>query len=47
MLSTFMAAFILYNFHAYWLWWIGLIIITLFEVLFELNELERIRGKKK
>jgi integral membrane sensor domain MASE1 len=47
MLSTFMAAFILYNFHAYWLWWIGLILITLAEVIFELNVIENNRIKNK
>lgn len=43
MLSTFMAAFILYSLKATWIWWIGFILITLLEVLNELNMLERNR----
>ena len=42
-----MAAFLLYNFHASWLWWVGFIVIILFEVLYELNELERHRQAKE
>jgi hypothetical protein len=47
MLSTFMAAFIMYSLKASWLWWIGLILITLVEVLNELNEIERSRIRNK
>lgn len=47
MLSTFMAAFIMYSLKASWLWWIGLILITLMEVLNELNELEKNRIRSK
>ena len=42
-----MAAFLLYNFHAKWLWWIGFIVIILFEVLYELDQLERERQMKQ
>jgi hypothetical protein len=42
-----MAAFLLYNFHASWLWWVGFIIIILFEVLYELDELEKSRMRNK
>ena len=42
-----MGAFLLYNFHASWLWWIGFIAIVLFEVLYELDELEKERMRNK
>lgn len=47
MLSTFMAAFIMYSLKASWLWWIGLILITLAEVIHELNALENNRLRSK
>ena len=46
-LNNFMAAFLLYNFHAGWLWWIGFIIINLFEVLYELDEMQNRKIKNK
>jgi len=46
-LTNFMAAFILYNFHANWLWWVGYIVIILFEVLYELDQLEKDRQVKE
>jgi hypothetical protein len=46
-LNNFMAAFLLYNFHASWLWWIGFIVIVLFEVLYELDELQKERMRNK
>jgi hypothetical protein len=42
-----MAAFLLYNFHASWIWWIGFIVIILFEVLYELDQLERERQARQ
>jgi hypothetical protein len=42
-----MGAFLLYNFHASWLWWVGFIIIILFEVLYELDEMEKSRMRNK
>jgi len=46
-LNNFMAGFLLYNFNANWLWWIGFIVIILFEVLYELDELEKQRRRFK
>jgi len=46
-LNNFMGAFLLYNFHASWLWWVGFIAIVLFEVLYELDELEKSRMRNK
>jgi tellurite resistance protein TehA-like permease len=42
-----MAAFLLYNFHASWLWWVGFIVIILFEVLYELDEMQNRKIKNK
>jgi hypothetical protein len=42
-----MAAFLLYNFNANWLWWVGFIILILFEVLYELDQLEKERRRFK
>jgi hypothetical protein len=42
-----MAGFLLYNFNANWLWWMGFIVIILFEVLYELDELEKQRRRLK
>ena len=42
-LNTFMAAFILYNFHANKWWWVGFIIICLIEILYELNNLDNVK----
>jgi len=42
-----MAGFLLYNFNANWLWWMGFIVIILFEVLYELDELEKQRRRFK
>jgi tellurite resistance protein TehA-like permease len=47
LLNNFMGAFLLYNFHASWLWWVGFIVIILFEVLYELELLERERQMKE
>jgi hypothetical protein len=47
MLSSFMAGFILYHFDAHAVWWVGFIIIMLFEVLYELDQLEKRRRFKK
>ena len=46
-LNNFMAGFLLYNFNANWLWWMGFIVIILFEVLYELDELEKQRRRLK
>jgi hypothetical protein len=42
-----MAAFLLYNFSANWLWWVGFIVLILFEVLYELDQLEKERRRFK
>jgi hypothetical protein len=42
-----MAAFLLYNFNANWLWWVGFIVLILFEVLYELDQLEKERRRFK
>ena len=42
-LNTFMAGFLLYNFHANKWWWVGLIIISLVETLYEINTLDRVK----
>jgi hypothetical protein len=42
-----MAGFLLYNFHASYKWWIGFIVIILFEVLYELDQLENERRRLK
>jgi membrane protein YdbS with pleckstrin-like domain len=49
LISTFIAGFFLYNFHANMWWWIGYILIILFEVLYELDQLEkeRLTGGRK
>ena len=49
LLNNFIAGFLLYNFHANMWWWIGFILVVLFEVIYELDELEkeRIRRIKK
>jgi uncharacterized membrane protein SpoIIM required for sporulation len=47
MLTNFMAGFFLYNFHASYKWWIGFIVIILFEVLYELDQLENQRRRFK
>jgi hypothetical protein len=47
MLSSFMAGFILYHFEAPAIWWIGFIIIMLFEILYELDQLDKRRRFKK
>jgi len=46
-LNNFMGAFLLYNFHASWLWWVGFIVIILFEVLYELDEMQNRKIKNK
>ena len=46
-LNNFMAAFLLYNFNANWLWWVGFIVLILFEVLYELDQLEKERRRFK
>ena len=45
LLNNFMAAFLLYNFHASYKWWVGFIVIILFEVLYELDQLENERRR--
>ena len=40
-LNTFMAAFLLYNFHANKWWWVGFIIICLLETLYEITQMEK------
>jgi len=47
MLNNFMAGFLLYNFHAGWMWWVGFIVIMLFEILYELDQLEKERRRYK
>jgi hypothetical protein len=42
-----MAAFLLYNFNSNWLWWVGFIVLILFEVLYELDQLEKERRRFK
>jgi hypothetical protein len=47
MLTSFMAGFILYSLKAPWIWWIGYIIIMLFEVLYDLDQIEKERILKQ
>jgi hypothetical protein len=46
LISTFIAGFFLYHFHANMWWWIGYILIILFEVLYELDQLEKDRPRR-
>lgn len=46
-LNTFMAGFLLYNFHANMWFWIGYILVILFEVLYELDQLEKERLRRQ
>ena len=46
LLNNLMAAFLLYNFHANMWWWIGYILVILFEILYELDQLERERLRR-
>ena len=45
-LNTFMAGFLLYNFNANMWFWIGYILVILFEVLYELDQLEKERIRR-
>ena len=47
LLNNLMAGFLLYNFHANMWWWIGYILVMLFEVLYELDQLEKERLRRK
>ena len=46
-LNTFMAGFLLYNFHANMWFWIGYILVILFEVLYELDQSEKDKLRRK